>query len=230
MADSPYLVRLGLSEVDIKTKPTQAAFPRIFNPYGSVLWEAALADPKVQAQRAPALAWVASVRKYLTLCQAQGVFPFREDDTANTKIVEHLESCRSDIESELKGLVPDVLSPFSAVHVDRHAHVHPMGFALSVAFSFRLDDPTFKTRLTNSGFTPYNHKFHKALGLFSQIQFWHSRSSGLWWAKYTISCRRHPLVLTRLPSRRGIELFVLDKLWAPLTKASRPDHRGPRVI
>lgn len=221
----PYLSGLGISLIDQDRVPSQAAFPRKFNPYASALWSIVISQLK---DANPQRAWAAAIQKYLDMCQAKNVYPFREQSGNNQSLLNHLKQCRDLLIKVFETVHPPLMSQYSVLQVQRSAELSAKGFTLSVVSTFTLDDPTFKQHLVNLGFQQQSNKLYKKLDVYTEVKFWFK--NGKWYVEYSIQGPHIPEMLDKLPPKQRLEKFIIEDLWFPLTKSERPQHKGPRFI
>ena len=226
MSKVPYLQGLGISLIDQDRVPSQAAFPRKFNPYASAIWSLVLTEIR---DTKPDKAWAFAIQRYLDLCQTKNVYPFREQGGSNQDLLDHLKKCRDELIRVFENTHPPLLNTYSVLQVKRSAELSPKGFVLRVTSTFVLHDPTFKNHLTLMGFVPDGpNKLRHKIGTYTQVQFWYSASR--WYVSYVIEGPHIPQILDRLPPKQRLEKFIVEDLWFPLTRSARPDHQGPRFI
>lgn len=223
-----YLDYLGVTPLDQDRGPSTYNFPIKCNPSAVSIWVLALSDLVLSTD--PKEAWAAALEKYVNLCNAKGIFPFRESSTGNKELLAHLTQCRN----ELVKLFTEVQHPFmdeyTILSIDRTASIEAKGFQLKVVALFRFPDPTFDRHLQNLGFIELGTKFIKQLGPHVFVSFWEDDRMYRWYVSYTIQGCQIPEHVNNLPNKQQLEKFLVSDLWFGLTKEARPNHRGPRFI
>lgn len=233
---SPFLSHLGISVFEQARSPAGDTFPQAFNVNNKLLWQQAVAEytPGHSAMED----WGLAIKHYIELCESAGLFPFQPAHVSkNDQIHYFLSACRLNINRFLNR--SKLLSELRIRRTNHRVVMTDTGFHLDVSAWVYLKDPTFPQFLTRMPYPRFNvarqedGRYIKKLGPGLEMYAYNEgvRMDQRWHIGYTIDCNVFPEVpAVGAPSKAELERFILDVLWMPVLRESRPLGLQYRLI
>jgi hypothetical protein len=232
---TPFFNNLGITDIQQGRSPTAETFPLSFNPNNKSVWEQAVHELVPQE---PAVDWVTTIQRYILLCESQGVYPFQSvQQSRNDQIVDYLRERRRAFVKFI-----DFTNFFDSVKLrttERKVIVTNTGFVLTVTATANITDPSFEKWLAEMPFPRFDlvkkegrhwKTLQTGLRMFAYRDHG-SNSSERWVIGYEINCPIYPdLPDNHVPSKQQLEKFVLDILWLPILRSTRPRKTTHRLI
>jgi len=235
MEQIPFLANLGIGSMEQARSPTVDTFPRMFNTNNRSDWEQAVQEliPSGNALQD----WGITIRKYVNLCEQRNVFPFQSfQQNRNDQIYDYLRSRRKTFVNFI-----DKCNFFENVAIRSTHHkvvVSDRGFVLTVYARARIADPTFLDWLVKSPQPRFNaaqdmggryiRPLQDGLNMFVHPD---GQDTYRWCIGYDIDCPFYPeLPNNFIPSKAELERFILEVLWKPILRTSRPLNMSYRLI
>lgn len=232
---TPFFNNLGITDIQQGRSPTAETFPLAFNPNNKSVWEQAVHE---LVPSEPALDWVTAIQRYVALCEAQGVYPFQSvQQSRNDRIVDYLRERRRAFVKFI-----DYTNFFDVVKLrttDRKVVITNTGFVLTVTGTANITDPSFEKWLIEMPYPRFDlvkqdgrhwKTLQTGLRMFAYRDHG-SNSPERWVIGYEITCPIFPdLPDIHIPSKQQLEKFVLDILWLPILRSTRPKKTTHRLI
>lgn len=226
---------LGITDIQQGRTPTAETFPLAFNQNNKSLWEQAVHE---LIPKEPVLDWIAAIQRYVSLCEEHGVYAFQSvQQSRNDQIVDYLRERRRAFVKFI-----DFTSFFESIKLrttDRKVVITNTGFVLTVTATANITDPSFEKWLIQMPYPRFELVKHEGrhwktlqagLRMFAYRDHG-SNSPERWVIGYEINCPIYPdLPDIHLPSKQQLEKFVLDILWLPILRSTRPRKATHRLI
>lgn len=231
---TPFLTNLGVAPMHQHHGPTSERMPAALNPANRRTWDAVC--DQIVHENDPACAWSAAIRLYVDACVDAGLYPFAPHrQHVNDRIFHDLLAARRLLVRFLN--LSKLLKHCTIRSVVRDCEVTDVGFVIEVEARVTLNDPTFVSyllqhpmpalRLKHNG--RYSRRLNDAITVFVYNK--HAGASQQWHIGYQLFIQQFPDVPgNHLPSRAEIERFVMNVLFLPVLKSSRPHGYHRRLL
>jgi hypothetical protein len=231
---APFLAHLGISDIDQARSPTADAFPHAFNINCKPQWDQAVG--RVEPSDDPKVDWGLAIRNYVELCTSTDRYPFSNmKQSSNDQIVEHLKNARRAVVKFLNN--SKFLNHVQIRTTARKVKMNNMGFSLDVFGQVYIKDPTFVRWLLEMPYPGFRIKhegrYIKHIGNDVTMVVYNEGANGTqrWHIGYEINCRLFPDLPGRnLPSKAELEKFILEVLFMPVLRSSRPYGYHRRLL
>jgi len=232
----PFLSNLGIPAIEQARPPTAKGFPTAFNSNNQSVWEQAVQE--TEASKSAESDWGRTIRRYVDLCEARGVYPFQNvHESRNDQITDYLRDRRRAFVKFVNN--SNFFENIKLRTTDREVKVTDGGFILTIVGHAYIEDPSFEQWLTTRPSPSFDLVVHEGrhtkslmdgLTMFAYTER-RAKSPIRWIIGYEIVCPMFPdLPDKHLPSKAEIENFVLSVLWMPILKGQRPVNLVHRLI
>lgn len=228
----PFLSNLGLSIQEQQAGPLADAMPQAFNGDLTGLWKEAVEHQDTTDTLENR--WAAVIDEFVTKAIAQGRFPFLRDPSQNNaEIMQELTAKRTSLMDYLtsQSKLGEVFETHSLRSVERKVIFPEKGFIISVSVSLAIPTLDFLDLMDTLSFKRVGQDYYeKDISADVRIFFTAIDDRTVRFEYQIVSSMLPYITDNYSPTQGELEKFVLDTMYLPLIKMSRPSCFSKRLF